>query len=294
MKTRFQWLALCLGLLCLGCSPDENGTPSSLTIGVLPDERSEALQHRYDPLIAYLEEALEIDARLVIPKDYAELVARFGSGDLDLAYFGAATFVSAHVKYGAVPLVMRDIDTEFTSYFLARSDDPTADIEGFRGREFAFGSELSTSGHLMPRFFLLEQGITPEEFFAGVQFSGAHDTTAAWVRDGMADLGAANAEVVDTMLRDGRLNPNALRIVWRTPPYADYVWAVRPGLDQDLQRRLLDAFLALSPADRDQAAVLQRMGAGGFLPARAEEFARLQQVMTDLPQFQDMLEAGPK
>jgi phosphonate transport system substrate-binding protein len=259
---------------------------------VLPDERPEALRQRYEPLIAFLSRELDQEVRLIVPEDYGQLVTRFGSGDLDLAYFGGATYVAAAEKHGALPLVIRDIDVEFTSYFLARAERPESAVADFDGMVFAFGSELSTSGHLMPRFFLQEQDIAPETFFGKVRYSGAHDTTVAWVRDGLADLGAVNAEIVEAMLRDGRLAPGVLRIVWETPPYANYVWALRPGLREAYTNRLRDAFLSLSPIDEAAAEILQRMGAGGFLPAAPDEFARLREVMSTLPRFQAMITAG--
>ncbi len=224
-----------LGLLLspVGCSPEEEETaPSVLNVGVLPDDDRKALRRRYEPLLAYLAEELDTKLELKIPEDYADLLELFGEGEIDVGYFGGVTFVQSHMKHGAVPLVMRDVDAKFTTYFLAGPETPGAAVANFAGRAFAFGSDLSTSGHLMPRYFLQEVGIAPESFFGAVRYSGAHDRTAAWVRDGVVDLGAANAEIVDNMLRDGRLAPDAVRIVWETPPYTDYVWAVRPGLSK--------------------------------------------------------------
>jgi phosphonate transport system substrate-binding protein len=284
-----------LVLLSWACSPERGpAAPAVLRVGVLPDERPDALRHRYEPLIAHLAKELGQEVRLIIPEDYQQLVTRFGSGDLDLAYFGGATYVAAAEKHGALPLVMRDIDAEFTSYFLTRAERPETAVADFEGLVFAFGSELSTSGHLMPRFFLQEQDIAPETLFGEVRYSGAHDTTVAWVRDGQVDLGAANAEVVNAMLRDGRLAPGVLRIVWETPPYADYVWALRPGLGEAYTTRLQDAFMGLSQIDEEAAGILRRMGAGGFLPAAPGDFDRLRGVMSTLPRFQAMIAAGSR
>ncbi len=277
-----------------GCMPeDAPELPATLKIGVLPDEADEALRVRYGPLIAHLSRELGMPVQLVIPEDYADLVRLFGAAEVDLAYFGGVTFVVAQAEHQAVPLVMRNLDLEFSSYFLARADDLGAAVGQFGGRAFAFGSNLSTSGHLMPRFFLMDLGITPEHFFSSVSYSGAHDRTVAWVRDGVVDLGVANAEVVDAMLRDGRLKSGALRVVWETPPYADYVWAHRPGLDPAFTRQLRDAFLGLSPADDEDAATLERVGAGGFLPANIDDFAQLRDVWRALPEFPGPAPAAP-
>lgn len=272
-------LALTVG----GCgSGGEGDAPAQLTIGVLPDEAEEDLRRRYAPLVAHLRQALDTEILLVVPRDYGEILDLFGAGKLDLAMFGGVTFIAASERHGAEPLVVRDIDLQFTSYFLSRIEEPAATIEGFRGRSFAFGSELSTSGHFMPRHFMQARGLTPEETFASVEYSGAHDQTVYWVRDGRVDLGAVNGQLVRAMLIDGRLAPGEVRVVEETPPYADYVWAVQANLNQDFVNRLRNVFLALSPEDENDAAILSNLGAGGFLPARDTDFADLRAAVSAL------------
>lgn len=284
--------ATAVALFSSGCSPEEGSAPSAvLRMGVLPDEHAEALRHRYQSLAAYLAKELNQEIQLIIPDDYEHLVNLFGSGAVDMAYFGGATFVAAATRHNAVALVMRDIDADFNTYFLARAEAPESRVEQFGGQAFAFGSEHSTSGHLMPRYFLQIQEIAPETFFGSVRYSGAHDSTVNLVRDGQADLGAANGEVVEAMLRDGRLEPGLLRIVWETPPYANYVWAIQPGWDKSYVNHLRDAFLDLSVIDEEGAEILRPMGAGGFLPASRRDFTRLRKVMSGLPQFQAMVAA---
>ena len=261
---------------------------------MLPGEQAEALRDRYRPLIEYLAREMNQEIEFVIPDSYGHLVQLFGSGDIDMANFGGVTFVSAAARHDAVPLVTRDIDAAFSTYFLAQAGATHSRIEDFGGQAFAFGSELSTSGHLMPRYFLQERGLVPETFFASVRFSGGHDRTVALVRNGQVGLGAVNREMVKAMLRDGRLAPGELRVVWETPPYADYVWAIQPGWDESYVDRLRDAFLALSPADADGARILAGLRAGGFLPAHRRDYASLRKVMASLPQFKTLLAAEPK
>jgi len=188
-----------------------------------------------------------------------------------------------------VPLVMRDIDMRFVSYFLVRPGDPAQTIMDLRGRKLSFGSRLSTSGHLMPRYFLKEMGIRPEKFFGEVRYSGSHDQTAAAVLNQEADVGVANSQVIDDMLQTGRLRPNSLRILWRTPPYPDYVWAVSKNLDENLRDQILQTFLDLSQADVGQREILAHQGASFFLPADAEDFVPLERIAEEM----GLLSSGP-
>ena len=274
-----------LALACMSCA-NENGNDkvelSTLRISILPDESQEKLLQRYTPLFEYLSREIGIPYQLIIPKDYDELLVLFHDKKIDLAYFGGFTFMKAYQADHAEPLVMRDVDTKFTSYFLVRSDDPRHVIKDFAGRPFAFGSKLSTSGHLMPRYYLKEMGIMPESFFSEVLYSGKHDLTANWVRDGKIDLGVANHAVIDLMYRDGRLSPKDVRILSETPPYPDYVWALRPLGNTTFSIKLRDAFMSLSKLDPEQAKILDGVDAGSFLPAGINDFSKLGNVMAEL------------
>lgn len=253
-----------------------------LRIGVLPDEAPEILRARFAPLVHYLSDSIGLPCELVVPEDYAALVRQFADGEIGLAYFGGLTFVQAEAGAGAIPLVTRDRDLDFRSYFLVRAGNPAKSLADLKGARFAFGSSLSTSGHLMPRFFMQRDGLNPEEWFSEVRYSGAHDQTAYWVRDGDVDVGVANGLIVDAMFADGRLDRGAIRILQRTLPYTDYVWAVQPDIPDEVRTRLRDAFLALTRGRPDHAGILGRLGAGAFLPALSSDFVRLRQIAAEL------------
>jgi len=254
-------------------------TPSVVRIGVLPDMSKKDLHQRFDPLLKYLSEETGLDFKLVLPADYQDLLHLFRVKEVDLAFFGGLTFVRAHTFYQAEPLVMRDVDSRFTSVFLVNNSDLASELADLKGRSLAFGSRLSTSGHLMPRHFMQnEKHIIPEEFFGKVVYSGAHDKTAYMVRDGEADIGVVNAEIINSMFRDGRLQQKDLRILWETPPFPDYVWAVPRNLNENIKTQLRDAFLKLNLNDTYHSKILASVGARNFLPAGIRVFLPLQRV----------------
>lgn len=263
-------------------SPIHDSTDTEiLRIGVLPDEEKENLRERYKPLLDHLSTRTDINCQLVVPDSYAELVQLFSDNKIDLAHFGGLTFIQVNTFYDAQPLVMRDIDTHFTSFFLAKKNQN--DFSFFENKIFSFGSKLSTSGHLMPRHFLqTEQQIDPENYFSNIIFSGAHDKTAYLVRDGKVDLGVANSEVIRQMFNDGRLQENDLHIIWETPPYANYVWVANKHLNEKTKTQLLDAFLELDLNTPHHKTILKSLGARIFLPASVKDFSLLKKKAQDL------------
>jgi phosphonate transport system substrate-binding protein len=258
-------------------------TPSVLRIGVLPDQNPETLQQKYGPLVEYLAAQTGSQTRLVIPADYYDAIRLFSEGKVDLAYFGGLTFVQAQAGFNAEALVMREIDTRFSSWFLVRSEHARQHLSDFRGKRLGFGSNLSTSGHLMPRHFLRQRWqIDAESYFSDVSYSGAHDKTVLQVREGKVDVGAVNSLVVKKMIADGRLAPDTLHVLWQTPPYPDYVWVVRESLDDGFKTRLRDAFLSLDADDPSETEVLAGLNAKIFLPADPGDFGILRETAVSL------------
>lgn len=272
-----------VGLLAAFVWRGNYGTePERLRVGVLPGEESDILRARFEPLTRYLSREVGLPCDLVIPADYDELVGLFVDGEIDLAYFGGVTFVQAEARAGALPLVIRGRDLDFRSYILVRADFPARSLAEIKGTRFAFGSRLSTSGHLMPRYFMLRDGIVPETWFSDVLYSGAHDVTAYWVRDGLVDAGVADSAIVDAMISDGRLDRASLRVLERTPPYTDNVWATRPDMPDHLRERLRDAFLLLDRENPDHDRILEALDADRFLPALTTDFESLRLIVRDM------------
>jgi len=222
-----------------------------LRVSAIPDEAPTELQRKFKPLGEYLEKETGLKVVFTPVSDYAAVVEGLAAKKIDLAWLGGFTFVQAKLRTNgeALPIVQRAEDEVFTSKFIVPADSPVKSLSELKGKNFAFGSPSSTSGHLMPRFFLLQGGIDPDKDFARVAFSGAHDATVAFVASGRAEAGVLNASVMDKLLEKGDANAGRVRVIATTPPYYDYNWTVRPGLDAALREKIANAFLKLDPAD---------------------------------------------
>jgi phosphonate transport system substrate-binding protein len=171
-----------------------------------------------------------------------------------------------------VPIVQRAEDEKFTSKFIVPVASPAKTLADLKGANFAFGAPSSTSGHLMPRFFLQQAGIKPDADFKTVAFSGAHDATVAFVASGRADGGVLNASVWDKLVEAGNPNAAKVRVLATTPPYFDYNWTVRPGLDAALRQKLTDAFLKLDPSKPGMKEIMDLQRASKFVPTASANY----------------------
>lgn len=236
-----------IALVTLGAAVARAAEPSKeLRVSAIPDENPTELMRIYAPFAEYLSRELGLKVTYTNVVDYAATVEGLAAKKLDMVWYGGFTFVQARKRTGdAVPLVSREEDLHFHSKFITRKDTGITRLADLKGKTFSFGSVSSTSGHLMPRYFLLQNGINPEKDFAKFSFSGAHDATALWVESGKVDAGALNEAVWDKLVQTKKVDTTKVVVFWTTPPYVDYVWTVRGDLDKGLQERIASALLKL-------------------------------------------------
>ena len=269
-------LALAVSLILPFCTLLAQAA-DTLKVSAIPDEAPTELLRKFKPLGAYLEQQLGMKVEFVPVSDYPAVVEALATDRIDLAWLGGFTFVQARLKTGnAIPLVQREQDAQFTSKFIT-ADPAVKSLADLKGKTFAFGSVSSTSGSLMPRYFMLKDGIKPETYFSRVGYSGAHDATAAWVQAGKVDAGVLNASVWEKLVAAGKVDTTKVKVFATTPAYFDYNWTVRGTLDPALAAKIKAAFLALDPAKPADKEILDLQAASRFIETKPENYKGIEE-----------------
>ena len=244
-----------------------------LRVTAIPDESPTELARKAAPLVKYLEAKLGMKVEFTPVTDYAAAVETLVNKKTDLAWFGGFTFVQANVRSGGkvIPLVQREEDERFRSVFIT-SDPAVTKLADLKGRDLSFGSQSSTSGHLMPRSFLLQAGVDPDKDLKRVAYSGAHDATIAAVASGKVVAGALNISVWDKFVADKKVDTSKVRVFFTTPTYFDYNWTVHADMPAALREKLSAAFLALSRDTAEGKEILDLQRATRFVPTKAENY----------------------
>jgi phosphonate transport system substrate-binding protein len=209
--------------------------------------------------------------------DYAGVVEALGSKRLDLTWLGGFTFVQARIRTGdAIPLVQREQDAVFTSTFIT-ADPEIKEHKDLKGKSFAFGSVSSTSGHLMPRYFMQQDGLDVDNYLGRVGYSGAHDATVAWVESGRVDAGVLNASVWEKLVEDGKVDTDKVRVYTTTPTSFDSTGPVRGDMDPELVERIKQAFLKLDPENPEHKTILDLQRASRFVETKPENYKGIEE-----------------
>ena len=282
--------AVFVGLLAVACAQEETPT---LRVGGIPDQDAQRLARRYEIFANYLSKELDVSVEYVPSVSYSAVVTAFSQNDVQLAFFGGLTGVQARLQNpGAQAIAQRENDAQFHSKFIVRAEDGFADLDGLDdlvGRTgdmtITFGSESSTSGHLMPRHFLSEAGIdAATDFRIEPSFSGSHDKTWQLVEAGSFDVGALNEDVWNRAVSEGRADTTKVREFYTTPDYFDYNWTVRADLDDvygdGFANRIQEVLLALNPQDHGE--ILELFSTERFIATENDNYQAIEKVAREL------------
>ncbi|MGC9524797.1 MAG: putative selenate ABC transporter substrate-binding protein [Limnospira sp.] len=273
----------------------ENADP--LVVGAIPDQDPQKLQRQYEKLATYLEAELGVPVEYKPVTDYAAAVTAFKVGDLELVWFGGLTGVQARLQVpGAEAIAQRDVDEQFHSLFIANRESGLAefeqisDLEQLKGRRFTFGSESSTSGRLMPQYFLQQANVNLSDFQGEPGFSGDHDKTIKLVEAGSYEVGAVNEKVWQQRVEEGAVDLEKVTVIWRTPSYYDYHWVIHPQVNEkygeDFVSQVREAFLNLDPNVPEEQEILELFSAGKFIPTQNSNYTQIEEVGREIGKIQ--------
>ncbi len=247
-------------------------------VTTIPEEAATEQVRKFTPIASYLEKKLGMKVEFTPVNDYPAAVEALVNKKVDMVWFGGFTHVQAQIRSGGkiIPIAQREEDTKFQSVFIAKTDSGIKGLNDLKGKQISFGSASSTSGHLMPRHFLLAAGITPEKDFKRIAYSGAHDATIASVVSGKVEAAALDITVWRKFVGENKVDTKAVDVFYTTPPYFNYNWSVHADMPADLRTKVTRALLDLDPATPEGKEILQLNRATRYVPTVPENYKGLE------------------
>ena len=247
-------------------------------VTTIPEEAATEQVRKFTPLAAYLEKRLGMKVEFTPVTDYPAAVEALVNRRVDLVWFGGFTHVQAQLRSGGkiVPIAQREEDTKFQSVFIAKTDSGIKTLADLKGKQISFGSQSSTSGHLMPRHFLLQAQLNPEKDFRRIAYSGAHDATIASVVSGKVDAAALDITVWRKFVGENKVDTKAVNVFYTTPTFFNYNWSMHVDTAAELRERVKKALLDLDPATPEGKEILQLNRATRYIPTTPENYKGLE------------------
>jgi phosphonate transport system substrate-binding protein len=262
---------------CLGLGTSAHAQ-QVLRVTTIPEEAATEQVRKFTPIASYLERRLGMKVEFTPVTDYPAAVEALVNKKVDLVWFGGFTHVQAQIRSGGkiVPIAQREEDTRFQSVFIAKTDSGIKTLADMKGKQVSFGSQSSTSGHLMPRSFLLQAKIDPEKDFKRIAYSGAHDATIASVVSGKVDAAALDITVWRKFVTENKVDTKAVDVFFTTAPYFNYNWSVHADMPADLRGRIQRALLDLDPATPEGKEILSLNRATRYINTSSDNYKGLE------------------
>jgi len=278
---RKAWLSCCVLFSLLLCTlASANLNAQTFTFTAIPDQDETRLQQRFDKVARYLENKLSTEVRYLPVKSYSAAITAFRNNQVQLAWFGGLSGVQARrLVPGSKAIAQGANDPFFKTFIIANNQTGLNKADHLPqtlgNYTFTFGSKGSTSGRLMPEFYLRQRfNRAPEDTFKRIGFSGDHSRTIALVQSGAYDLGAVNYQVWQSELAEGKVQPGKVKVIWESPTYPDYHWTIRGDVDQHwdhgLTLKVQSALLAI-----DDPTLLQAFPRSRFVAANSSDYQRI-------------------
>jgi phosphonate transport system substrate-binding protein len=260
-------------LLVMFCACRQQA-PKTLRVSMIPTTDPSKAIREMQPLVDYLSRRTGTKVEMTVPTNYAAVVEALVNDQVDVAHLGGFTYVQSSQRAGVKPLAQRERDRNFHSLFVTQPASPIRSLLDLEGHSFAFGDVNSTSGHLMPEYFMREAKVNPAVISKAI-YTGGHDATLLAVANGKVDAGALDEAVFQRLTSSGKVAPASVRVFYTTPPFFDYVWVARKGLDPSLARSVADAFLALDAGDPAQKQILDALAASKYVAVEDHSYDKL-------------------
>ncbi|MDX2477050.1 MAG: putative selenate ABC transporter substrate-binding protein [Gammaproteobacteria bacterium] len=277
MKFKIFLSLLLFSTLILFSNIAISASPKTLVFSAIPDQDETRLKQRFGDIAKYLEEKLGVPVKYVPVKSYAAVVTAFRNKQVQLAWFGGLSGVQARLKVPGSQAIAQGVeDPKFHTYIIANhSTGLKASDEfpkGIAGKTFTFGSKGSTSGRLMPQYYI-EKNMDKkvDKVFKRVGFSGNHSKTIALVQSGAYEVGAVNFKVWEKEVKEGKVDTNKVSLIWKTPAYPDYQWTIRGDADQEFGEGFTDKVKA-ALLDLKDPELLERFPRSGFIEAKNADY----------------------
>jgi phosphonate transport system substrate-binding protein len=263
-----------IGSLLVSLSVASASAQDVLRVSTIPEEAASEQIRKFTPLVKYLERRLGMKVVFRAVSDYPAAVEALVNKQIELAWLGGLTFVQADIRSGGkvIPILQREEDTRFQSVFISKTGSGITQLSHLKGKTLTFGSPSSTSGHLMPRSYLLEAGIDPEKDLAKLAYSGAHDASIAAVVSGRVDAAAVDMTVWRKFVESKRVDITQVNVFYETPSFFNYNWTIHVDMPAELRAKIERAFLELSTDTPEGKEILGLARATRFIPTKAENY----------------------
>jgi len=239
-----------------GGFPGVLGAADAIQFGVIPLQSPAIMLQKFTPLADYLSKELGVPVKLLVGKDYQATMDDIAKNTVQMAYLTPTTYpkvAKQHPDMAIQPIVKfkESGSATYRSAIIVRSGSPIAGVADIKGKKFAFGSEQSTSSHLMPRSMLIAAGIDIDKDLKEIKFTGSMGNVVGAVAAGIMDAGGLQESVAEQAEKQGKV-----KILARSGDIPQFPICVNKQLPPEMVSKIQAALLKLDGSTPESLKIL--------------------------------------
>lgn len=296
MLSRFMHLAaialLLTAVIISGCGNQQDSETASdigtaknpITMAMVPSLDTQKLIVSGDKLAHLMEKETGLKYEVTVPTSYTAVMTAMGAGTVDIGWLSPIPYVIAHDRYGVevVLTTVRDNSAKYWSFVIARTDTGINKLSDLKGKNFAYGDPVSTSGAIYPKHLIRTSGYDPEKFFSNVIYAGAHDRVVMAVYNKQVEGGAIYGGVeTDAREKVVKTFPDVLsktHVIAKSMDIPNDTVSVRKGLPPAVVKKITDALTKISKSEEGRKTIFDLYGIDGFIPAKDSDYDSVRKV----------------
>lgn len=257
-----------------------------LRVGAVPAESKAKTIDQFAEFMDYLGRKTGYKIELYVADNYEGIINKMKQGDLDIAWFGPFSYITAAETAGARAFAIDDNIKEGTNYHSVFIVHPASNINSMAElngqHKFAFVDKASTSGYLIPKSILKKQGINIDRYSVNIEFAGSHDAAILAVKKRQVDAAAISDAILTSLQQKGIVGDNDFKIIGRSEAIPTSAWAYRKGLPVDLLTKVRQAFFDVAKEDKKALGMYGNDLVKGFVPVDDKQYDIIRSIVKDL------------
>lgn len=262
-KTLLLLCLLCLALSLMACGPKADSEQAPLRVQLIPSKDAEKLNAQRKPLQDLLEAELDMPVEVSVSTDYNGLIEAMKSKKVDVGFLSTTAYVLAKDQ-GAAEVILTSLRYDYDDDGSKLTDAPMVNsyraqlvtgadtgiekVEDLKGKRIAISSFTSTSGFVWPANLLADKGLDPEKDVEWVNVGG-HDKAILAVYNGEVDAAFTFKDARNIVVDEVPDVRDKVIFVMDTEPIPNDTISVIPSLDENLKKKITQAFLAITESE---------------------------------------------
>jgi phosphonate transport system substrate-binding protein len=237
-----------------------------INFGIISTEATQNLKQDWQPLLDDMAKKTGFKVTAFFAPDYAGVIEAMRFNKVQIAWFGNKSAMEAVDRANGevfAQQVNADGSKGYYSNLIVHRDSPVKNLDDVlkNGKSLTFGNgdPNSTSGFLVPGYYVFAQNKIDAKTHFKLMRSANHETNALAVANKQIDVATNNSENLEKIAQRHPDKFKDIRVVWTSPLIPSDPMVMRKDLPEATKAKIKDFFFNYGKTDAREKEVLMKL-----------------------------------